>query len=499
MRLLGLPGPSHEAVEGDDAGRTLPVVAHKLTERLGCAVLAMRHPIDDEFAITLARNLYEGLFRDGQPLPRALQLAISRATSPNGAGVPPLSAATPALFGSAAAELLLEPPPDAPRQSAIFDLSTAGLAHFPPEPRRFVGRVGALARASAALAPSSDRRAVLFHGMAGAGKTACALELAYRHQERRFEAMAWHSAPPEGHDIAGALADFAVALETQLEGLELAYAVDDRELLDRLLPRVARALGERAVLIVLDNVESLLNAEGAWRDERWAQVIEALVARDGLSRLVLTSRCVPRRLAGDERVLLEQVDTLSMSESLLLARQLPNLGAMIQTGGAIGVAEGRELARRVFETTQGNPKLIELADRQAVDPDVLRERLDETAAAWGEGADRLSAFFATEGSVCDHAAEDFLHVLVTWATSSAAALPEDARTAFHLVCALEERDRMDVVIAGNWANLWRALERPGAPPDPVQLQNVLQREIDRLDPAKLLLGHTSYSWGVSGS
>lgn len=467
MRLLGLPAPTgNDSVESDDAGRALPAVARELTGRLGCAALAMRYPVDDEFAIALARNLYDGLFRDGQPLPRAVQLAIARATSPDHTSVPPLSAATPALFGSSAADLLLAPPPVAPGESTSFDLSSAGLAHFPPEPRRFVGRVGALARASAALVPTSDRRAVLIHGMAGAGKTACALELAYRHQEHRFEAMAWYSAPPEDHDIAGALASFAVALETQLQGLELAHAVDDRELLDRLLPRFARALGERAVLIVLDNVESLLTAGGAWRDERWARVTEALITHDGLSRLVLTSRRVPQGLAGDERVLLEQVDTLSARESVLLARQLPNLGAMIRTGGANGAADRRALVRRVLETMQGNPKLIELADRQAVDPEVLRERLDEAAAAWGEGIDPLASFFAAAAPARDPAAEGFLRVLETWATSSAAGLPEDARTAFQLICALEERDRVELVIDGNWADLWRALKRPGEPPSP---------------------------------
>ena len=35
---------------------------------------------------------------------------------------------------------------------------------------------------------------VLFHGMAGAGKTACALELAYTHQDS-FQLLAWPAGP----------------------------------------------------------------------------------------------------------------------------------------------------------------------------------------------------------------------------------------------------------------------------------------------------------------
>ena len=53
-----------------------------------------------------------------------------------------------------------------------------------------------MAAASAALAPESGRTAVVFHGMAGAGKTACALELAYRHQGA-FAALAFWSAPTD--------------------------------------------------------------------------------------------------------------------------------------------------------------------------------------------------------------------------------------------------------------------------------------------------------------
>ena len=86
------------------------------------------------------------------------------------------------------------------------------MAGFPPQPERFVGRTGVMARASAALAAQSGMPGVLLHGMPGGGKTACALELAYGH-EHAFDRLIWYKAPDEGMDITGALTDFALTLE----------------------------------------------------------------------------------------------------------------------------------------------------------------------------------------------------------------------------------------------------------------------------------------------
>ena len=85
---------------------------------------------------------------------------------------PPLSPATPILVGVRAAELQLAPPP---QKAQTFALPTVGLSiAFPAEPARFVGRLQPMLRASQALASKSTKRGVLFYGMPGAGKTACA-------------------------------------------------------------------------------------------------------------------------------------------------------------------------------------------------------------------------------------------------------------------------------------------------------------------------------------
>src|SRR6266487_4688122 len=283
-----------------------------------------------------------------------------------------------------------------------------------------------MARANAALAPGSQHSGVLLHGMAGAGKTACALELAYGH-EQAFGVLVWHKAPDEGHDITAALANFALDLERKLPGLQLAHLVDDQAALAGFLPTLTELLERPRVLIVLDNLESLLTQRGGWRDERWGLVVDALVGHDGLSRVILTSRRRPWVL--DTRVLIEPVHALSLDEAVLL----------------------------------GHPKLIELADGQAADPAALQARLAEADQAWLAGGTRVAAFLEQGESAAGE--QDYLRVLEGWTRGVTTGLPEAANTLFHLLCCLEDDDRLGSVVDANWARVWRRLERPGEPPD----------------------------------
>ncbi|HII05984.1 MAG TPA: CHAT domain-containing protein, partial [Methanotrichaceae archaeon] len=225
-----------EATSCDEPdGGPMPAMAQKLVESLDCAALAMRYPVGDDFAIKLASELYERLLGKGQALPRALQLSLKEALKRGyDAASPPLSQATPALFGREAADLLIKPP-SAPESE--FRLPEPGLAYFPDEPERFVGRSGPMIKASSALAIESDKRGVLFHGMAGAGKTTCALELSYHHsRSHRFQGFVWYKAPDEGKEIGGALVELAMEMERQLPGFKMVHAVGDAESFRNFLP-----------------------------------------------------------------------------------------------------------------------------------------------------------------------------------------------------------------------------------------------------------------------
>jgi tetratricopeptide (TPR) repeat protein len=452
------PPPSSGAEPEEGA---IPAVARALVRDLDCAVLAMRYPVGDDFAIALAAELYERLLGKRQRLARALQLALPTALGERPQpGTPPLSVATPALFGRRAVGLALKPPSAA---TTDFAPPPTGLAYFPPEPERFVGRVGPMSRASAALASQSDQTAILFHGMAGAGKTACALELAYRYESGRFQGFVWHKAPDEGSDIEGALLNLALDIEKQLPGLQMAHLVDRAEEFATWLPRLTELLEQRSVLIVLDNLESLLTPAGRWRDERWGHLVDALLAHHGLSRTVLTSRRRPADLGDDGRVLAEPIHALSLSEATLLARELPNLGRLLRGESEVGLAEGRKLAARTLAVVQGHPKLIELAEGQAGDPETLAAHLERAAQAWAGGEGRLQAFFSEGESPFE--AEEFLAALADWTQGLSAALPPDSRALFHFLCCLEEGDRQSPIVEANWADLWQRLERLGEAPN----------------------------------
>ena len=343
-----------------------------------------------------------------------------------------------------------------------------------------------MAKAGAALAPRSGRTGVLFHGMSGAGKSACAIELSYQYEDlKRFTGFVWYQAPPEGSEVAGSLAAFATAFETQLsdESFEAPFplvalvAAEDARF-DAFLPRLRDFLTKRSVLLVLDNLETLLRPDGGWIDPRWGKVVATLLAHGGDSRVVLTSRVVPALapppgppVAGDfaARLLKLPIHALGLDEAAVLARQLPNLGTLLKgRGGADDDTRevDRQLVVRTLNLVQGHPKLIELAEAQAADTQGLAGHLERAEGAWaaeGVGTGELASFFAAGESHVG--ADQFLRALAGWTDSVAATLPAAARTLFQVLCCCEDEDRQSQVIEANWSDIWKRLALPGDPPD----------------------------------
>lgn len=440
-----------EGAEGEAVATTaktaLPSLAQALSQRLDCAALAMRFPVGDEFATDLMLALYEKLLEKRRPLPAALHLALDEALEPE-IPRPPLSPVTPILVGARGADLQLAPPP---REDQTFELSEVGLGiKFPPEPERFIGRLQPMLRASQALARHSSRRGVLFYGMPGAGKTACALELSYRHEQGRFQGYVWHRAPEAGSDISGALFGLMQDIQTQLNapdlGLTTALDVPDR-FRQYTLPRFRDLLQKSSLLLVLDNLETLLTESHGWRDPLWGDVVAAMLAHNGPSRVVLTSRRAPADLAKHAKVQLEAIHALSFPESVVLARELPNLKRLFDD------EEGRKLLQKALWIAQGLPKLLELADGLAADRVALAARVAAAADELADRADVLDAFFATgvpnEGETRQQDA-GFVQVLQGWTKGVSGALPPTARLLLEFLSRVEPEDRRQNILDANW-------------------------------------------------
>jgi tetratricopeptide (TPR) repeat protein len=466
-RALGLLAEDDEIPSGtgrpaSPASSSSGTLAAEVAARLGCAVLAMRYAVDDELAITFSARVYDLLARHGEPLPRAVGMTMRELAA--GAGErEALWAATPTLLGDLAAELRLAAPEHGRRaKDATEALKMAG---FPDEPSRFVGRTGVLARASAALAAASGLPGVLLQGMPGGGKTACALELAYGH-EHAFDRLVWYKAPDEGMAVEGALTDFALRLERYLPGFQMADSLVSADRLAAFLPRLTELMERRRVLVVIDNVESLLTPGGGWRDERWEQIVNTLCGHHGSGRVILTSRRVPA-LSELARLRVESVDALSPDEALLLMRELPHLHALSQ-GVAAGMQShvARRLALRAQEVAWGHPKLLELADGQAANPARLAALVNVGDQAWRRQGGVPEGFFAfgTDSYASSGSGEDYVQVLAAWTGQVSETLAPAERDLFWLLCCLEERDRAMDTVDAVWDGLRERLERDSLPP-----------------------------------
>ncbi|WP_233889753.1 CHAT domain-containing protein [Paraburkholderia flagellata] len=458
LSWLGAPDTHGESDAGAQAaghieqvGEQMPAWA--LERGLGCALLATRYAVDDQYATAFTNALYEHLLERGEPLPHAARIASERALRAcvrgGSASDRPLSMTMPMLLGRNAADLMFAMRPHA--RPAARDAGPA-VPPFAAEHRHFVGRVRAMTLASEALAENATSRGVLFHGMAGAGKTACIVELAWHHlRAARFEQVIWYRAPELNADASMTLSALALAMETQLPGIAMLHAVASESALAQWLPVLRQTLATRAVLIVLDNVETLLTPSGHWRDQRWSMLMRTFHDHGGTSRVAMSSRLVPAGVPAS--FVLLTVHALPLDETLLLIRELPNLRALLEgRSPSVGAARGHELLRDTLRAVQGHPKLIEFAERLAADPERLARRLRDIRGLKQVDANAGDAYLIRGETRCD--VQTFLDQLGDWTRALSHALSRSVRMVFHLLCALEPDDRRCAVVEANWQALW---------------------------------------------
>jgi CHAT domain len=128
LRLIGLTEQAEavEAESGEWIATQVPGLARALVRELDCAVVAMRYPVTDEFAIAFGDVFYEHLLSRRQPVDVAVARALAKATGPvPSAARPAVSLATPGVFGARAAGLRLA----VPRGRPVMDPADKKMAY----------------------------------------------------------------------------------------------------------------------------------------------------------------------------------------------------------------------------------------------------------------------------------------------------------------------------------------------------------------------------------
>jgi hypothetical protein len=250
-----------------------------LVERAGVpCVIATREPIDDREARLLSEQLYGDLAAGacvGEALQQTQNTIIEqmRAGDLRVPGTPEARTNNLLLFGDSGLRL---DPGDEAASAPCFILHPVPHNHPLPFEKvsGFVGRADELVEL-AWWFEQTGRRAFLISGVGGIGKTALALNAALRHSYR-FRALAFASAKdlPE----FGALQ----VLQALNEALSITTTLDEAA---NLPGAIARRLNTNAVLLILDNLETLAL-------ECMAELAHALAGLDphNGSRVLMTLR-----------------------------------------------------------------------------------------------------------------------------------------------------------------------------------------------------------------
>ncbi|GAB2970135.1 tetratricopeptide repeat protein [Amycolatopsis acidiphila] len=325
------------------------------------AVLAMRGPVADHYAISLCAALYERLAGRGDLDLRAAVAAVRRGLASDGAEwtVPVLFLANgnaPAL----APDDLREPAGERHEPASVLAWHDRSAGYF-------VGRRAALRRLS------QEPNGVLLHGIGGAGKTSLAAELASRAERAGAVVVALTGRVPVDailDAVRAALSrhctDHGLAEDHPARRAVCALSEPDAAWRD-LLPLVREAAVP--VLLVLDNAEDNLEST---MDTGLAAFLAAWL---DCGRLLITSR-YPFEVPGLPSC---HVGPLSWPETRKLMWRLPGLDALTT-----------HQRRLVWHQLGGHPRALEYLDALLRDG---RARFDDVTARLAAARARLPAGF----------------------------------------------------------------------------------------------------------
>lgn len=415
----------------------------RLASETGATVIAMRYEVGDDFAIDFGAALYTRLFDSKQPITDAVRLAVASACAVDlqGSNTLTLSAVTPVIFSSDASSVRIVPPRH--RSAVEYTSPFAKLSWFPDEAEVFVGRAAEMAKALTVMRPDSGIAAIQFVGLAGVGKTALTVELAYRVADE-FEVMVFWSAREFSADPFLALASLASSLDRQLAALGIAFSphFTSADELAAFLPMFRQLLKLRGILFCLDGLEVLVSSSGRLRDDRWIGLLEVLCNHPGYSRTLITTSVPLVEIPKDT---IQRISSLSAAESILLSRSLPNLQRLLQAARADwlkGDKEAAALYQQVLSFTQGHPMMMRFIDS------VAGRGLEQVIELLRQGAPVGST--GPRGAEPNAADAQVVETLQSATLKALSEAGSDARLLANLIAVLQPADRTMPVISFVW-------------------------------------------------
>jgi tetratricopeptide (TPR) repeat protein len=351
------------SVPGKDQGEAaLPGLARALLAHGVPAVLAMQAPVGDFYATALGARLYHALATAERADPLDAVSGARRLLETdrrNGSLDARIGAewATPALYLRGPSLPLLDPtapfaeiaPPPEPRLAAGVVVRAVG---------DFVGRRREERRLLQAIR-KDDGAGLLLHGLGGIGKSSLAAEtLRALFEEGWLVASLYGTVTPDSL-LAEAGRTYLAAFQS--EGMpendprrQLAVAlsrpdVDWEERFD-LLSRIL--LGDRKLIVLLDNFEDNQGADHAVRDEDLATLLARWLRNPGRTRFLITTR-YPFELPDRAHRRLEplHLGPLSFAETRKLLWRLPALDKL-----------SHDDQLRAYADVGGHPRALEYLD-----------------------------------------------------------------------------------------------------------------------------------------
>ncbi|CCH30226.1 tetratricopeptide repeat protein [Actinosynnema sp. NPDC047251] len=378
-------------------------VASVLATALDTTVIAFRHPLDDAYAIEFCGQFYRQAVDHGTDFAAAARAAFVAAR--------PLlrhpALGMPVTMSSSSAPQRLRPlTAGAPATGPL----AAGTV--------FAGRAGVLTEAARLVTGPVPSPVLTLAGPPGVGTSACAGELVTARADR-FDHVIRHVVRREGHDGESAFAALVVAFDDAVDGAELGRLFGGPDGSRAAFTWLADIAARRRLLLVLDDVDPLLDADGRWNDPRWRAFVSAITGQSGHGRVVLTAR----QPVHEHDAHTIPVPLLTQDEALLLLRELPHFGTLLRRTAAEDRKSITDLLRRILVLAEGRPYPLLLAEAAAGSVHSL--------AAFVHGARPGDTGLATDTAM--------------WVDRVFAGLPEHQQALLVVIHNLAEYDRNDEV------------------------------------------------------